>query len=52
LNTIKAEKPDVAILNIAMPKLDGFTLARRIINQMESPPPLVATMGFGEGVRS
>jgi DNA-binding response OmpR family regulator len=48
LNAIKTEKPDVAILDIAMPKLDGFALARRIVDEMESPPRLVAITGFGK----
>lgn len=48
LSVIKAERPDVAILNIAMPALDGYALARRIHSEMESPPRLIALTGFGE----
>ena len=48
LNLIKETRPDVAILDIAMPALDGFQLARRIQDEVESPPRLVALTGFGQ----
>ena len=48
LNLIKATHPDVAILDIAMPALDGLELARRIHEEIESPPRLVALTGFGQ----
>jgi len=48
LRMIKATNPDVAILDIAMPALDGFGLARRLQNEMDSPPHLVALTGFGD----
>jgi DNA-binding response OmpR family regulator len=48
LSVVKAEKPHVAILDIAMPALDGFGLARRIRSEMDSPPHLVALTGFGQ----
>lgn len=48
LRMIKATSPDVAILDIAMPSLDGFGLARRVRSEMESPPHLVALTGFGD----
>src|SRR5581483_12414219 len=48
LNMIKATEPDVAILDIAMPALDGFGLARRVRAEMDSPPHLVALTGFGD----
>jgi DNA-binding response OmpR family regulator len=48
LRMIKATNPDVAILDIAMPALDGFGLARRVHSEMESPPHLVALTGFGD----
>src|SRR5438105_1189486 len=37
LSMIKATSPDVAILDIAMPALDGFGLARRLRSEMDSP---------------
>jgi DNA-binding response OmpR family regulator len=48
LSVIKDTKPDVAILDIAMPALDGFGLARRVRSEVGSPPRLVALTGFGQ----
>ena len=48
LSVIKSTHPDVAILDIAMPALDGYGLARRIRGEVESPPRLVALTGFGK----
>ena len=48
LRVIKESQPDVAILDIAMPVLDGYALARRIRSEIGSPPRLVALTGFGE----
>jgi DNA-binding response OmpR family regulator len=47
LNVIKETHPDVAILDIAMPALDGYGLARRVRSEVDSPPRLVALTGFG-----
>ena len=47
LSVIKSTHPDVAILDIAMPALDGYGLARRIRSEVDSPPRLVALTGFG-----
>jgi DNA-binding response OmpR family regulator len=47
LNVIKSAHPDVAILDIAMPALDGFSLAERVRSEVESPPHMVALTGFG-----
>src|SRR6476660_319139 len=48
LNLIKSEKPDVAILDIAMPILDGYGLARRIRGEMQKPTRLIALTGYGK----
>ena len=48
LDVIKATKPDVAILDIAMPALDGYGLARRIRSEIGLSPRLVALTGFGK----
>jgi CheY-like chemotaxis protein len=48
LSVIKDTKPDVAILDIAMPALDGYGLARRVRSEVDSPPRLVALTGFGK----
>jgi two-component system CheB/CheR fusion protein len=47
LGVIKSTRPDVAILDIAMPVLDGFGLAERVRGEVPSPPRLVALTGFG-----
>ena len=47
LSVIKSTKPDVAILDIAMPALDGYGLARRVRGEVDPPPRLVALTGFG-----
>ena len=47
LRVIKDTAPDVAILDIAMPALDGLGLARRVRHEVESPPHLIALTGFG-----
>ena len=39
--------PEVVLLDIALPKLDGLEVARRLRRQHESQPILVATTGFG-----
>jgi DNA-binding response OmpR family regulator len=52
LATIKTSNPDIAILDIAMPALDGFGLATRIRNEMPIPPRLVALTCFGKELES
>lgn len=48
LNAIKSTNPDVAVLDIAMPALDGYGLARRVKSELDSPPRLIALTGFGK----
>jgi CheY-like chemotaxis protein len=48
LTIIKSTHPDVAIVDIAMPALDGYSLARRIKSEMDRPPRLIALTGFGK----
>jgi CheY-like chemotaxis protein len=52
LSLVKAEKPDVAILDLAMPALDGLGLARRIREEMDLQPRLVALTSFGPELAS
>ena len=47
LDAIKNASPDVAILDIQMPALDGYGLARRIRSEIGPQPRLVALTGFG-----
>ena len=48
LEAVKNSRPDVAILDIAMPALDGYGLAKRIRSEMPKPPHLIALTGFGK----
>jgi DNA-binding response OmpR family regulator len=47
LACIQRLRPDVAILDIAMPGLDGYDLARLIREQLDPPPHLIALTGLG-----
>jgi signal transduction histidine kinase/CheY-like chemotaxis protein len=41
-------RPEVALINLAMPEMDGFQLAQELRRQtIERPPVLVALTGFG-----
>src|SRR5947209_18173740 len=42
----RTEKPDVAILDVKMPKLDGIEAARQILD--ERPIPIVMLTAYGE----
>ena len=43
---LKNERPDVAIVDIAMPRLDGYALARQIRAEINPPPRLIALSGM------
>src|SRR5262245_32874553 len=40
------ERPDVVLLDIGLPDLDGHAVAREITQRIENPPPLVAVTGY------
>jgi two-component system, response regulator PdtaR len=42
----RSERPDVAIMDVKMPKLDGIEAARRILN--ERPIPIVMLTAYGQ----
>ncbi len=49
LDAARARRPDVALLNIGMPKMDGYQLARRLrqVTGLEKAL-LVAVTGYGQ----
>ncbi|MGE0548256.1 MAG: ATP-binding protein [Kofleriaceae bacterium] len=50
LNLLKRFQPEVAILDIGLPVMDGYELAERIRGEMSSAPPvLIALTGYGQG---
>jgi CheY-like chemotaxis protein len=49
LDMLRDFAPDVAILDIGMPKMNGYTLAARIRENMrEAQPLLIAVTGWGQ----
>jgi len=46
LDCLKNERPDVAIVDIAMPRLDGYALARQIRAEINPPLRLIALSGL------
>jgi response regulator NasT len=43
----RSEQPDVAVLDVKMPRLDGIEAARRILD--DRPIPIVIVTAYGEG---
>jgi len=46
LDCLKNKRPDVAIVDIAMPQLDGYALARQIRAEINPSPRLIALSGM------
>lgn len=44
----RENRPDVVLLDIGLPDLDGCEVAKRIQADVENPPHLVAVTGFGD----
>jgi len=48
VSAIQRERPDVAVLDIGMPLLTGYEVARRIRDNASAPQPkLIAVTGWG-----
>jgi CheY-like chemotaxis protein len=47
LSCIRSQHPEVAILDIALPELDGCEIARTVRQEMQPPPRLIAVTGLG-----
>ena len=41
-------KPDVALLDIGLPVMDGYDLARKLRRALPEPPRLIAITGYGQ----
>ena len=51
MDCIKQHRPDVAILDIAMPIIDGYEIARQLRAEIDAPLKLVALSGLAQSVR-
>lgn len=43
----KSAKPSLVLLDIGLPDIDGYEVARRINEETANPPPLIALTGYG-----
>jgi two-component system CheB/CheR fusion protein len=48
LKLIKDARPDAVIVDIEMPGMDGFELASRVRNEVDSPPHVIAISGCNQ----
>lgn len=48
IEAVKAQDPDVVLLDIGLPDLSGLEVARRVRAEMVNPPPLIAVTGYGQ----
>ena len=48
VDCIKSHRPHVAILDIAMPLIDGYEIARQLREEMSGPLRLIAVSGLGQ----
>jgi two-component system OmpR family response regulator len=51
LRAVQAESPDVVLLDLGLPKMDGWRLAKRIREQSKAKRPfLIAVTGYGRQI--
>jgi CheY-like chemotaxis protein len=48
IEKVRAAKPQVVLLDIGLPEIDGYEGARRVRAESSKPPVLVAMTGYGQ----
>jgi PAS domain S-box-containing protein len=48
IEAVKAQDPDVVLLDIGLPDLSGHEVARRLRAELVNPPALIAVTGYGQ----
>lgn len=48
IEAVKASRPDVVLLDIGLPGIDGHEVARRLRADLIDPPALIAITGYGQ----
>lgn len=48
LTAVRATRPDVAVIDVRMPRLDGVAATRRLIAELESPPHVLIVTTFDD----
>jgi CheY-like chemotaxis protein len=48
LEFLREQEPNVALLDIALPELDGYEIARLAREELPRPPRLIAVTGLGD----
>jgi CheY-like chemotaxis protein len=47
LEAVRASVPEIALIDVGLPRMDGYELARRIRAEVDGRPYLVAVTGYG-----
>lgn len=48
LDKLLASPPDAAVIDIGLPKIDGYQLARRVRTALDPAPVMIAITGYGQ----
>ena len=48
LERIIAASPELALIDVGIPKLDGYELAKLVKQRLDPPPRLIAVTGYGQ----